>query len=427
MPDEQTMEMEAAEILRRLMAQGYQAFFVGGFVRDRLLGRNVKDIDIATSALPEQVIQCFPKTVPTGLQHGTVTVMMSRHAFEVTTFRAETEYENNRRPKSVEFISDLTRDLARRDFTMNAMAMDVERKLIDPFGGSADLKSGVLRCVGDPKLRFSEDALRMLRCIRFAAVYDLEIDPLTWNALLQQRARFQAIAMERVRAELERIVEGPYPARGLKLLYESGLLQFLKVDLGASFRLERGDVAGELASLAQLASPELRWTYLLLGSRMGAKQAETVLHRLTFSRKKSREIIQVLAFHEWLAEQIKMDRPPSKFSEGHTLESWREVWIQGALTYGRSALEMWLTLMQYETVDYGQTSVSSILASGRTWLAAMPVSSLKELAVAGSDLIAAGVVSGPGMKKTLEQMLWRAATGTVPNEKAALLRSAGLL
>ncbi|MEC0245781.1 CCA tRNA nucleotidyltransferase, partial [Paenibacillus chitinolyticus] len=207
-----TMIEEGRRVLERLRSRQHEAYFVGGFVRDFVLERPVKDVDIATSAKPEEVMEAFSKTVPTGLQHGTVTVLTGAYSFEVTTFRKETEYEGFRRPAEVEYITDLEEDLKRRDFTMNAMAMDAEGNLIDPFGGRSDMDRGVLRCVGEAAERFGEDALRMLRCIRFAAEYGLVIEEATWLALLRQAPLLRHIAMERVRAELQRMVGGADPA-----------------------------------------------------------------------------------------------------------------------------------------------------------------------------------------------------------------------
>ena len=223
----EAMEQKGKEVLLRLMQAGFEAYFVGGCVRDKMLGRRLKDIDIATSALPDQVIALFPRTVPTGLKHGTVTVIIDGHAFEVTTFRKESEYEQFRRPKQVEFISDLHEDLRRRDFTVNAMALDANGRCIDPFGGQEDLRNGQIRCVGNPEERFHEDALRMLRGIRFACEYGFELERLTWEALCRHAPLLVHVAIERVTAELEKMIEGRSPDRAVSLLVESRLLRYL--------------------------------------------------------------------------------------------------------------------------------------------------------------------------------------------------------
>lgn len=154
--EEELLYAEAKQVMRHLLDTGHEAYIVGGSVRDRLLGRPIGDIDIATSALPEQVMALFRRVVPTGLAHGTVTVVMDHYTYEVTTFRKESAYEDHRRPEEVEFIDDLEEDLRRRDFTINAMALDIEGRLRDPFGGRADLERRLIRCVGDPETRFRE-------------------------------------------------------------------------------------------------------------------------------------------------------------------------------------------------------------------------------------------------------------------------------
>ena len=164
------------KIIFRLEAEGFSAFMVGGCVRDILMGRAPKDWDVATSASPGEVQRLFEKTVPTGERHGTVTVILDGGKAEVTTFRSESAYSDHRRPDSVTFVSDLKEDLKRRDFTINAMAMRADGTVMDYFGGGADLKAGIIRCVGEARERFEEDALRMLRALRFSAELGFEID-----------------------------------------------------------------------------------------------------------------------------------------------------------------------------------------------------------------------------------------------------------
>ena len=159
----------ASDIIKTLSSHGYEAFVVGGCVRDSILGKEPADWDITTSALPEQVKALFPRTIDTGLKHGTVTIMMDKIGYEVTTYRIDGTYEDHRRPNDVTFTSSLREDLMRRDFTINAMAYNPKQGLVDPFGGLGDLEKKVIRCVGDPKERFTEDALRILRAVRFSA------------------------------------------------------------------------------------------------------------------------------------------------------------------------------------------------------------------------------------------------------------------
>lgn len=213
------------EVVEKLAAAGHRAFVVGGSVRDALLGRKApEDFDLATSARPEQVQAIFPKVIPTGIDHGTVTVLHKGHHVEVTTFRSESDYADGRRPKKVEFHTDIEADLARRDFTINAMAFDPSTgELVDPFGGQADLEARLVRCVRDANERFSEDGLRALRAVRFATVLDFQLEPATFAAIAPTVPVFQKVAAERVREEFQKILLSPHAERGLVLLKDSGL------------------------------------------------------------------------------------------------------------------------------------------------------------------------------------------------------------
>lgn len=199
----------AADCLGLLTRMGYEAYPVGGCVRDLLLGRVPGDVDACTSALPGEVMALFPDAIPTGLKHGTVTVPTLSGPVEITTFRAETGYADGRHPDAVAFGVGLTEDLARRDFTVNAMALDRDGRVIDPFGGREDLKAGMIRCVGDPDRRFAEDALRMLRAARFAAQLGFAIEEDTAAALKRNARRAALVSGERVKAELEKILCSP--------------------------------------------------------------------------------------------------------------------------------------------------------------------------------------------------------------------------
>ncbi len=190
------------QVISVLSGAGFEAFYVGGCVRDAILGRKPNDWDIASSALPEDVMGLFPRTIPTGIRHGTVTVLRGGKQIEITSFRTEGRYSDHRRPDSVIFTDNLTADLSRRDFTMNAMAMDEHLSIIDPFGGQADIKAGIIRCVHDPLERFAEDALRMLRALRFSAQLGFVIEPETFSALQKCAPLCRALSPERVRDEL---------------------------------------------------------------------------------------------------------------------------------------------------------------------------------------------------------------------------------
>lgn len=213
-------------LLLKIQAAGYEAYLVGGCVRDLQLGRPVHDWDVTTSARPETVMAIFDRTIPTGLQHGTVTVVEDGMSAEVTTYRQDGIYENGRSPKQVVFIPSLTEDLSRRDFTINAMAMDVEGTLIDLHGGCSDLETGCIRCVGDPTRRFEEDALRMLRAVRFSAQLGFTIEENTLAAIQTCADRCSLLSAERIREELEKTLCSFQPERVGQMI-ELGLLRHL--------------------------------------------------------------------------------------------------------------------------------------------------------------------------------------------------------
>jgi len=252
------------EVLSTLTAAGHRAFLVGGCVRDALRGVTPKDFDLATSALPQQVQQVFKKVIPTGIEHGTVTVLLKGEHVEVTTFRVEAEYLDGRRPLKVEFHQDIAADLSRRDFTINAMAYDpIRKELVDPFGGQADLEARLIRCVRSAIERFSEDGLRAMRAVRFATVLDFALEPETEAAIAPTVPIFRKVAFERINQELVKLLLAPKVTQGLRLLERTTLLQeFLPQALGADFEAV-GRAAPQL---------ELRLA-VLLASATGVKEA----------------------------------------------------------------------------------------------------------------------------------------------------------
>lgn len=210
-------------VLVTLQSRGHLAYLVGGCVRDMLMGRQPNDWDICTSALPEEVMAVFPRSRPTGLKHGTVTVYINSRSLEITTFRSEGSYTDHRRPDAVSFVGDLNTDLSRRDFTMNAMALPADGLLADPFGGREDIEKKLVRCVGEPERRFEEDALRMLRALRFAARLGFDIEDNTLTAIAKKAHLARSLAAERVRDELEKMLLSPKPEM-LHELIRLGLL-----------------------------------------------------------------------------------------------------------------------------------------------------------------------------------------------------------
>lgn len=219
----------ARKIIARLEQHGYEAYIVGGCVRDSLMGKSPSDWDICTSARAEEMMALFEdkRVIPTGIQHGTLTILAEDGAYEVTTFRIDGEYLDHRHPKSVAFTRELAEDLSRRDFTINAMAWHPERGLIDLFGGVEDLRDRLVRAVGDPVQRFNEDGLRMLRMVRFATVLDFDYDPATYDAVRKQGHLLQYISKERIQVELNKILLAAHPARGLEDLYTLGMYPYI--------------------------------------------------------------------------------------------------------------------------------------------------------------------------------------------------------
>lgn len=214
-------------IINTIISHGYDAYLVGGSIRDVLLGKDPKDYDIATSATPEAIVAMFKKTVPTGIKHGTVEVLTEDGSFDVTTFRTEEGYIKKRHPESVTFIEDLKEDLKRRDITINALAYNEEKGLIDPFNGYADLRHRLIRAVGHPVERFKEDALRILRAVRLATVLDFNIEEHTLLSIIEEMDGLRFISVERIREELNNILMSDNPRRGMEMLFDLGLAKYV--------------------------------------------------------------------------------------------------------------------------------------------------------------------------------------------------------
>jgi poly(A) polymerase len=227
------MEATATRLVERLRAAGHEALFAGGCVRDRLLGKEAHDIDIATSARPEEIQKLFPRTVAVGAQFGVIVVLEDGGEFQVATFRSDGAYRDGRHPESVAF-TNAEGDARRRDFTVNGLFFDpLTRQILDFVGGEADLRAGILRSIGDPHARFAEDKLRLIRCVRFAASLGFEIEAETWRALLERAPEITAVSAERIRDELVKIFTHPSRVRGFDLLDQSGLLAILLPEVEA--------------------------------------------------------------------------------------------------------------------------------------------------------------------------------------------------
>ncbi|WP_080838761.1 CCA tRNA nucleotidyltransferase [Cohnella massiliensis] len=426
----------ALRLLARFESAGHTAYLVGGCVRDRLLGRKLHDIDIATSATPEQVIAMFPNAIPTGLAHGTVTVRDEGHSFEVTTYRREGKYTDSRRPDKVSFVGNVEEDLARRDFTINAIAWGRDGATVDPFGGAADLRRGIVRTVGEAAERFSEDALRLLRGIRFAAEFGFEFAPKTWDGLLGQRERLRHIAMERVGTELDKIMAGSDPDRAFALLAESGLLRFAREPLPPSAALPPGGTGGGASGLKRLADPDLRWCALLLGGGAAPDEAEAVFRSLCLGVKRGARVAAVVGLSRRLAADANAAKTaPSRTDElgetertdvnGPVREQLRRSWTLAVLEFGRPAAEDWLALAAACPEAALGSLEPGFAERARDWLGRMAATAIGGLAVRGDEVAeAVGKKPGPWVAKTLRRLLEAVALGRLPNERDALLAEA---
>ncbi|WP_315793029.1 CCA tRNA nucleotidyltransferase [Paenibacillus sp. BIC5C1] len=405
------MARQSEQVLRTLNEKGYEAYWVGGCVRDELLERSVDDMDITTSASPEQVMALFADCIPTGLQHGTVTVRSGGFYFEVTTFRTETEYKDNRRPAAVHFVQDVKEDLQRRDFTMNALAMDREGNIVDPFGGQSDIQDGRVRCVGSAAERFGEDALRMLRCVRFASVFDFKIAYNTWKGLVQQKDLLQHIAMERVRTEMVKMMAGPHPLRGLELLLRSQALEHVK----APIRMERFN-KDLTCTIEQLIGKDilLRWSMLLIAGHYTWDESDVLLRKWTFSNDDRSRINGVLQVEQLIQAVVQEQKGE---------ETLRSEWIITVLSCGRQATEDWLTIQPLLPTGWRdqelmhEQQIGEIQSRGAGWSQSMKVHELKDLHITGEDILQLlGRKGGPWLGQLMKYLLKETAIGNIANQ-----------
>ena len=282
----------AQEIVEKLCEHGYEAYLVGGCVRDMLLGREPGDWDITTSAKPEEVKAVFRRTVDTGIKHGTVTVMMGKEGYEVTTFRIDGDYTDGRHPDSVTFTPDLIEDLKRRDFTINAMAYNRDRGLVDAFGGRKDLEDGVIRCVGAAEERFTEDALRILRAIRFSAQLGFEIEEHTENAIKKIAPNLVHVSRERVQVELTKLLISPLPGR-IRQVYETGISPWVSETFHRILEISGGSCFHIPSSVP--AEKSLRWAVFM--RKCEPKEAVLVLKALKLDND---TIYRVKTLVQWI-------------------------------------------------------------------------------------------------------------------------------
>lgn len=403
-----TLDPGAAALLDTLHAAGYAAYAVGGCVRDSLLGRTVHDWDLCTSALPQQVMELFgaEQCIPTGLQHGTVTIKYGGQLYETTTFRTEGSYTDGRHPDEVQFVPDVREDLARRDFTINAMAYNEAEGLVDPFGGQKDLQNGLLRAVGEPQQRFTEDALRILRLYRFAARFGFALDAATARAARQLAPRLDCISAERIQEELAKLLAAPQPGAYL----EPAVLAVVLPELTPA-ALEAAKPVVDACPAGEENLP-VRWAALL--GALGEADTRRVLKRLRCSNACIEET--AILVRETAGEGVSEEKAPV-----HVPVHAEDVAIRQLLgRYGLCTVERLCALC---TALHPQTAPACTFAAQRArQLEAEGVCCrVSQLAVNGRDLMAAGIPAGPALRRVLEALLDGVIRAEYPNEKPALL------
>ena len=431
-----TLDPGAAALLDALHAAGYAAYAVGGCVRDSLLGRTAHDWDLCTSALPQQVMELFgtEQCIPTGLQHGTVTIKYGGQLYETTTFRTEGSYTDGRHPDAVQFVPDVREDLARRDFTINAMAYNEAEGLVDPFGGQKDLQNGLLRAVGEPQQRFTEDALRILRLYRFAARFGFTLDAATARAARQLAPHLDCISAERIQEELAKLLVAPQPGAYLEPAVLAVVLPELTPEiLTAAKPVVDACPAGE-------ENLPVRWAALL--GALGETDTRRVLKRLRCSNTCIEET--AILVRETAGEGVygsfllghesghSIARPtacgsrvpPQRTVLGETPAHAGEVAIRRLL--GRYGLRTVERLCALCAALHPQAAPACALAAQRArQLEADGVCCrVSQLAVNGRDLMAAGIPAGPALRRVLETLLDGVIRAEYPNEKPVLLAAA---
>lgn len=386
--------IKAQPIIDTIEAAGYEAYYVGGSVRDTLLGLPIHDVDIATSAYPKEVKSLFKRTVDTGIEHGTVMILDHGTGYETTTFRTESGYQDYRRPDSVKFVRSLKEDLNRRDFTINALALKTDGSIIDYFDGLKDLKAHRIRAVGDPEKRFNEDALRMMRAVRFASQLNFVIDPETVAGIKHHGSLLTKIAVERIHVEFVKMLLGQWPAMGLDVFMETGLYQYCP-----DFKLYQAQFNQLRTELKSGMSNETAvWTLLAAVFNLTSKQINQLLkdwksaNQLIENVQVAVKAVHGIATHSvdaWLAYQT-----------GKALLS---IANEVAQKLGRSSYETAALLAQYD---------------------ALQIHSKKALAITGQDLMAAGIKPGPQLGRALNFLERQVVEGQVDNQNKTLLEAA---
>lgn len=435
------LPVKVEKLLGILEANGHEAFIVGGCVRDSLINRTPDDWDICTSARPDEIIESFKDfhVIETGLQHGTVTVLVENEAFEITTYRIDGDYSDGRHPDRVTFTSQISEDLSRRDFTINAMAYNPLTGLIDPFNGQDDLETGIIRCVGDPATRFSEDSLRILRAVRFASQLDYLIENSTIHAMYECLSLLNRVAAERIRVEFEKLLCGQAAFRILSEHREI-IAEFIPeiipmFDLYQHNNYHIYDVwTHTLHTVAQIpAIPVLRltaffhdigkpgtmtiteenWGHFYGHERHGAEITNDILSRLRYDNHTRETITTVIDAHKIVFQ-------PTEKHARRCLNKLGEDRL-------RMLIDLELSDVKSQNPEYTSERVERILTFAEKVdkvITAAQCFSLKHLDISGHDLIEAGIPQGPEIGRIMNLLLEQVIEGNLPNSKSALLKEA---
>ena len=425
-------------IIDTLQNSGFEAYAVGGCVRDSILGREPEDWDITTSAMPDEIKSLFDRTFDTGIEHGTVTVLVDKEGFEVTTYRIDGEYEDSRHPKEVTFTRNLKEDLLRRDFTINAMAYNEKEGLVDIFGGIGDIEAGIIRCVGNAADRFTEDALRILRAVRFSAQLGFGIEENTKAAIRQLAPNLRNISAERIQAELNKLLVSQHPEK-MRDAYELGITSVIMPEFDAIMITTQETPhhmyhVGEHTIQAMMNIPAdkvLRLTMLFhdMGkpekktvdadgtahfkghAAVSEKIAKDIMKRLKFDNDTLRKVSKLVYYHDWRmpAEPENVRRAVNKI--GPELFQYY-MKVRTADTLAQSSYQREEKLKNLKDIE---SLYKDILEKGQCV-------SLKQLAVTGSDLIAAGVAPGPRIGEILDFLLQAVLKDPEQNQKEILLK-----
>lgn len=386
---------KALPVLNKIIEAGYEAYFVGGSVRDRILDLEVNDVDIATSAQPHEIKKIFRRTVDVGIEHGTIMVLVDDESYEITTFRTESTYKDYRRPDSVTFVRSLEEDLKRRDFTMNAIALDHQGLIIDPFDGMVDIDKGIIRAVGNPHERFKEDALRMMRAVRFSAQLDFQIESETLLSIKENAPLLEKIAIERIQVEFEKLLMGQWHTIGLAAMLKTNLYRYCP------------NLADKDEALMKLIQDELpfqtarqAWAFLIYQINATTEQSFRPKYFLKAWKLSNQMIDDAITIFQTLSDRI----------QSNDLDPWIIFSVGRDLAYEAEYLVEHLE----QTPDYIMLF---------DLYEALPIKDKKELDITGHDLMhLTSKRPGKWMSEALDKVLQAVIYQKLDNDKSTIIK-----